>query len=43
MQDNERFAVDLTHNLNMERMPLMNGGSPLEMIRETHDDGNGAR
>ena len=34
---------DLSHSFSMDRMPVAEGGSPMEMNMETHDDGHGAR
>lgn len=34
---------DLTHTYEMDRMPVVDGGIPLEMGIESHDEGNGAR
>ena len=36
-------VYDLTHTYEMEVMPVVDGGVPLEMGMESHDEGNGAR
>lgn len=38
-----RFVVDLTHPLVADSMPVTEGGSPLEVMKENRDQGHGAR